>query len=207
MGNRAAERETSSHPPMNMSYASSRDLSLLGKRFRQRSSGPERNDILSDAVEPDSTEEEITEPGPSGTFAVIGDEEGPLGGMELVQAIAEAAWERRAIDVQAMKVNELVGYTDYFIVCSGTSDRQVNAIAQSIEVSLKKNYKTRTNGSEGRDSGRWILLDYVDVIVHVLYQPVREYYEFEKLWSDAPSVTLEEPEWLQNEGLNKWDLE
>ena len=124
---------------------------------------------MTDDASPENTEEDIQEPGPSGTFEVIGDDEGPLGGLDLVQAIAEAAWERRAIDVQAMKVNELVGYTDYFLICSGTSDRQVNAIAESIEVALKQNHKTRTNGPEGRDSGRWVLLDYVDVVVHVLY--------------------------------------
>ena len=151
--------------------------------------------------------EELEEPGPSGTFQVIESEKTPLGGLPLLQAIADAAWERKAYDLEALRVNDLVGYTDYFIVCSGTSDRQVNAIAGSIEKSLRKLHKTRPNGVEGRESGNWVCIDYVDVVVHVLYQPVREYYELEHLWSDAERIQLKEPEWLEQEAMNKWDLE
>ncbi len=64
----------------------------------------------------------------------------------------------------------------------------------------------RPNGIEGRSSGRWILLDYVDVVIHILYQPVRDYYELEKLWSDAKQMELEEPEWLQEDPESPWDL-
>lgn len=149
----------------------------------------------------------IADPGPSGTFEVVDSDKSPLAGVPLLQAVADAAWERKAFDLEALRVNDLVGYTDYFIVCSGTSDRQVNAIASSIEKSLRKFHKTKPNGVEGRESGHWVCMDYVDVVVHVLYQPVREYYELEKLWSDAERVPLTEPDWLQHEAMNKWDLE
>ena len=156
-------------------------------------------------VEPEV--EEIEDPGPSGTFQVIESDKTPIGGLELLQAIADAAWERKAYDLEALRVNDLVGYTDYFIVCSATSDRQVNAIAGSIEKSLRNLHKTRPNGVEGRESGNWVCIDYVDVVVHVLYQPVRDYYDLENLWSDAERIKLNEPDWLEHEAMNKWDLE
>jgi len=129
-----------------------------------------------------------------------------LAGAELVKEIAAAAWEKKAIHLVAMDVGELVGYTDHVLICSGNSDRQVNAIAEHIEATLKANHKMRPNGIEGRSSGRWILLDYVDVVIHILYQPVRDYYELEKLWSDAKQMDLEEPEWLQEDPESPWDL-
>jgi ribosome-associated protein len=129
-----------------------------------------------------------------------------LAGADLVKEIAAAAWEKKAIHLVAMDVGELVGYTDYVVICSGNSDRQVNAIAEHIEATLKANHKIRPNGIEGRSSGRWILLDYVDVVIHILYQPVRDYYELEKLWSDAKQIELEEPEWLQADPASPWDL-
>ena len=129
-----------------------------------------------------------------------------LSGAELVGEIAAAAWEKKAIHLVAMDVGELVGYTDHVLICSGNSDRQVNAIAEHIEATLKANHKMRPNGIEGRSSGRWILLDYVDVVIHILYQPVRDYYELEKLWSDAKQMDLEEPEWLQEDPESPWDL-
>ena len=152
-------------------------------------------------------EPEILDPGPSGTFEVVDSAKPPLAGLPLLQAIADAAWERKAYDLEALRVNDLVGYTDYFIVCSARSDRQVNAISSSIERSLRKLHRTKANGVEGRDSGNWVCMDYVDVVVHILYQPVREYYELEKLWSDAERVALVEPDWLQHEAANKWDWE
>lgn len=162
---------------------------------------PQNDDVSEDEDGP------IEDVKPSGTFRVMESDKPPLAGEELLQAIADAAWERKAYDLEALRVNDLVGYTDYFLVCSGTSDRQVNAIASSIEKSLRTNHKTRPNGVEGRESGHWVLLDYVDVVVHVLYQPVREYYELEKLWSDAERISLTEPDWIHDEAMNKWDLE
>ena len=129
-----------------------------------------------------------------------------LTGKALVEEIAAAAWEKKAIHLVAMDVGELVGYTDHVLICSGNSDRQVNAIAEHIESTLKANHKMRPNGVEGRSSGRWVLLDYVDVVIHILYQPVRDYYELEKLWSDATEIPLEEPDWLQADPTSPWDL-
>lgn len=115
-----------------------------------------------------------------------------------VQKIAEAAWDKKARDLRALEVRELLQITDYFVICSGTSDRHVGAIADSIEAALKKE-GVRPLSVEGKQWGRWICMDYDDVVVHVFYQDVRTLYDLESLWEEAPELPLEEPEWLAAE--------
>ena len=105
--------------------------------------------------------------------------------------MTNAALERKAQDLIILSVGGLSSVTDYFIVCSGTSDRQVRAIADSIEKRMKE-WGVIARGIEGRQSGGWILMDYGDVVVHVFHQPVREFYDIERLWSDAPVMKVEE---------------
>lgn len=88
-----------------------------------------------------------------------------------------------------MKVKELASFTDYFIICSGNSDRQVQAITASIEEEMKKS-GVFPIGIEGERAGRWVLMDYGDVIVHIFHEPVREFYDIERLWADAPRMIL-----------------
>jgi ribosome-associated protein len=76
------------------------------------------------------------------------------------------------------------------VICSGNSDRQVQAIAASIEESLKK-FRIIPIGIEGENSGKWILMDYDDVVIHIFYEPTREFYDIERLWSDAPRIKVE----------------
>jgi ribosome-associated protein len=102
---------------------------------------------------------------------------------------ARALLERKAIDPVILEVANLSSFTDYFLICSGNSDRQVQAIASHIEEKMSKQ-GIRPLGLEGKREGRWILLDYGDVIVHVFYQPAREFYDLERLWSEAPRVEL-----------------
>ena len=78
---------------------------------------------------------------------------------------------------------------DYLLICSGTSDKQVQAIANSIEDGLKKN-GTRPLSTEGIRDGRWALIDYGDVIAHIFLEPVREFYNLEGLWSEAPRIEV-----------------
>lgn len=80
---------------------------------------------------------------------------------------------------------------DYLLICSGTSDKQVQAIANSIEDGLKKN-GTRPLSTEGIRDGRWALIDYGDVIAHIFLEPVREFYNLEGLWSEAPRIEVED---------------
>lgn len=102
-----------------------------------------------------------------------------------------AALGRKAKDLTLLKVKELSSFTDYFLICSGTSDRQVKAIAEFIEETLKKS-GIHPLGIEGKNSGNWILMDYGDVIIHIFYEPTREFYDIERLWSDAPSMVIDE---------------
>lgn len=101
-----------------------------------------------------------------------------------------AAMRKKALDVIALDVRARTTVADYFVICSGSSNRQVQAIAEAIELDLKKSgfYPL---GIEGFTHGSWILLDYGDIVMHIFYQPVREFYELERLWADAPRVILE----------------
>ena len=106
--------------------------------------------------------------------------------------LSRFALDRKAYDLVVLEVRELTSIADYFIVCSGRSDRQVQSIAQGIEESLRGK-GTRPQAVEGVARGQWVLMDFADVIVHVFYQPVREFYDLEGLWIDAPRVDLPEP--------------
>jgi len=108
---------------------------------------------------------------------------------ETVLMLTNAALTRKAKDLVILRVKETTSYTDYFIICSGTSDRQVKAIAAHIEETLKKS-GILPLGIEGKNIGNWILMDYGEVIVHVFYEPTREFYDVERLWSDVPSMAI-----------------
>lgn len=101
-----------------------------------------------------------------------------------------AALEKKAVDIVLLKTREIVSYADYFLICGGRSDRQVQAIAQSIGKALKKQGH-RALGIEGMNQGRWVLIDCGDVIVHIFQESVRRFYDLEGLWIDAPRVDIE----------------
>ena len=105
----------------------------------------------------------------------------------------KAAIEKKAFDLVLLQMKSVTSFTDYFLVCSGKSDRQVQAIAQAIEEGLKKE-GIRPLGQEGNAEGRWILMDYEDVVVHIFLEPVRAFYDLEGLWIDAPRIELEKGE-------------
>lgn len=107
----------------------------------------------------------------------------------LAKFIARAADEKKAVDLVILDLRKLSSFTDFFVICSGTSDRQVQTIANSIEQHLKRKDR-RPIGVEGYQTGHWVLLDYGDVVAHVFYREDRDHYQLEKLWSDAPRVNL-----------------
>ncbi len=92
---------------------------------------------------------------------------------------------KKAQDVVVLEVRELTSIADYFIICSGASPRQAAALAGYVEEALKQQGE-RPLGIEGSQEARWILLDFADVIVHIFYQPWREFYDLEGLWLEAP---------------------
>jgi len=102
---------------------------------------------------------------------------------------ARALMDRKAIDLVILEVKDLSSFTDYFLICSGNSDRQVQAIARHAEEKLGEE-GLHPLGIEGKRDGRWVLLDYGDVVIHVFYHPVREFYDLERLWSEAPRLEL-----------------
>ena len=99
----------------------------------------------------------------------------------------QAALGKKAIDLVALDVRKLSSIADVFIICSGRSNRQVVAIAEHIQVELKKHGITPLS-VEGKRQGHWVLLDYGHVIIHIFYEPVRAFYDLEGLWIDAKRI-------------------
>lgn len=110
---------------------------------------------------------------------------------ELLLLCVNAALERKAEDIAILNVKDLSSVTDYFVICSGNSDRQIRSLADHVSQRLKKE-RILPLGIEGERSGSWILMDYGDVILHIFYKPVREFYDVEGLWSDAPRMIIDE---------------
>jgi ribosome-associated protein len=103
---------------------------------------------------------------------------------------AHLALDKKALDLLILDVQEQSSFTSFFIICSGTSDRHVQAIASHIEVSGKQ-AGVYPLGMEGFREGRWILLDYGDIVIHIFHEPVRKFYDLERLWKDAPQIPVE----------------
>lgn len=117
--------------------------------------------------------------------------------LQAAKVAVDAIWDKKGFEVVLLRVKEVVQYTDYIVIASASSDRHAMAIADNIEFFLHKELKQKPIGSEGRQTGRWVLLDYSDFVVHVFHRPVRDYYEIERLYADATRVELNEPAWVQ----------
>lgn len=111
--------------------------------------------------------------------------------VELVAAAAEAAADKLADDIVAYDVSEQLVITDAFLLCSAPNDRQVRAIVDAVEDRLRA-LDAKPVRREGEREGRWVLLDYIDVVVHVQHAEDRQYYALERLWKDCPTVPLPE---------------
>src|SRR6516165_8940682 len=112
--------------------------------------------------------------------------------VELAGIAAEAAAEKLATDIIAYDVSEQLVITDVFLLCSAANDRQVRAIVEEIEERLRK-AGARPVRREGEREGRWVLLDYLDLVVHIQHAEERVFYALERLWKDCPQVPLPEP--------------
>lgn len=102
------------------------------------------------------------------------------------------ALDKKAYDLVLLDVGALTSLGDYFLICTGRSDTQVQAIAQSIENSMSP-LGHEPLSVEGQTHGQWVVIDYGDIIVHIFYEPLREFYDLERLWARAPRVELPEP--------------
>lgn len=104
---------------------------------------------------------------------------------------AQAALDRKAHDLVVLEVRKISTLADYFLICSGRTSRQTHAIAEAVDEALRKDH-VRGGHIEGAAEGRWILMDYGDVVVHIFDDPTRAYYDLERLWGDAPRVPVDE---------------
>ncbi len=111
---------------------------------------------------------------------------------QLITQILKGIDEVKGQDVEILDLREIENTVcDYFIICNGTSNTQVNAIVNSIQKTVSKALKDKPWHVEGSDNAEWILIDYVHVVVHVFQKHIREYYDIEGLWGDAKSVKIE----------------
>ena len=106
---------------------------------------------------------------------------------------ARAAAAKQATDIVALDVHELIVITDYFVICTASSNRQVKTVIEGIEDSIRELGEKPTR-REGEDEAGWWLLDYIDVVVHVFGEEERDYYDLERLWRDAPRLDWQEPD-------------
>ena len=110
----------------------------------------------------------------------------------LAERIAEIASDKKAIDIRVIDLRGIVSYTDFFVICSGNTERQAKAIHDGIYEELKNRSPERLlpRRTEGDREARWILLDYWDVVVHIFTPEAREYYRLENLWGEAPARSV-----------------
>jgi ribosome-associated protein len=101
---------------------------------------------------------------------------------------AREALQNKALDLVLLDIAGLTSFTDFFLICSGKSGRQVQGIADKLETKLAQ-LGIKPLGVEGRGEGHWVLMDYGDVVIHVFYEPVRYFYDLESLWSDATRIS------------------
>ena len=109
-----------------------------------------------------------------------------------IQQAAHAAQDKKAGDLAVLDVREVSSFTDYFVICSGQSARQVKAIADAVEETLLKD-RARPAHVEGYDRAEWVLLDYFDFIVHIFTPTMRDFYGLERLWGSAARIPVPEP--------------
>ncbi|MFC0860694.1 MULTISPECIES: ribosome silencing factor [Sphaerimonospora] len=112
--------------------------------------------------------------------------------VQLVRIAAEAAAEKLADDIIAYDVSDQLVITDAFLLCSASNDRQVRAVVDEIEERLRVEADAKPVRREGEREGRWVLLDYLDIVIHVQHEEDRNFYALERLWKDCPAIGLPE---------------
>jgi len=108
----------------------------------------------------------------------------------LADRIAELASDRKAADIVVIDLREIVGYTDYFVICTGNTERQTKAIHDAIHQDLKDSNRILPRRVEGQGQARWILMDYLDCVAHIFTPEARSFYRLEQLWGEAPARSV-----------------
>ena len=110
---------------------------------------------------------------------------------EMLKVAVKAADAKLATEIEVLDIHELTTIADYFVICNGASSSQIRAIAEEVEMKLKNEGELPIN-IEGYGASSWVLLDYGSVVVHAFRKEMREFYSIERLWSDAPKLSVEE---------------
>jgi len=158
-----------------------------------RATKPVDEDALADQIEAEVAAEEAAaelpnEPEIPETLLQRG---ARLSSLEVARMIVDAAEDKKAADIVLLDVSELTTMADYFVICSGTSRRQLHAISEEIDHTLEEGLGDHRLGIEGYNESRWILLDYGDVVIHLFEPETRQYYDLENLWGRATKVPFE----------------
>lgn len=111
---------------------------------------------------------------------------------KLIEVIGEALLDRKAEDITVLDVHELTTLADKFVICHANTDVQIKAIADNVNKETKEQLNEKAWKEEGRESRRWVILDYVNVVVHIFKKELREYYALERMWNDAPVRKIED---------------
>jgi ribosome-associated protein len=117
-------------------------------------------------------------------------EESDLTPEGLASAAMRLAADRKGLDIVQLDLRGVIGYTDYFVIVTGRTERQTKAIHDAVHAGMKSEYGRLPRRVEGLTGARWILMDYLDVIVHAFTPDTREYYRLEQLWGEAPATRL-----------------
>ena len=125
----------------------------------------------------------------------------PKSSRELAKRIGHLSLEKKAEDILIFDISKISSFADYFVICTGTSDRHLKAIADNITDGIFEKYKVKPWHLEGYSYLRWILIDYVDVVVHLFLEDVRDYYNLERLWGDAKVIEIKDEETDSGEKL------
>ncbi len=126
---------------------------------------------------------------PAGAAAVTDDQSNPA--LKRALVAAQTADDNRGRDIVILDMRDMTTFFDYFVICSGSSRRQLHAISEEIDHALEEGLGDRRLGIEGYNESRWILLDYGDIVIHIFEPETREYYDLENLWGKAKKVDFE----------------
>jgi ribosome-associated protein len=111
---------------------------------------------------------------------------------ELARVICEYAADKKAIEIVELDLRGVLGYTDFFLICSGNTERQTKAIHDGIMQGVKHDHNRLPGRVEGLSEGHWVLMDYFDVVVHIFTPATRDFYRLEQLWGEAPTRAVDE---------------
>ena len=159
-------------------------MSSTAENTPHTSSAPVETSALAEATRPPSASSEESLPGdPSDTQSAVTED------TTFIRYAVAAAADRKAEGILVLDVSKVSGFTDFFMICSGTNDRQVQAITESIVRRLRK-HGLRPLHVEGRRPGNWVLIDFGgEMVIHVFLDETRHFYALERLWGDAPDIT------------------